>query len=86
MEVIEFGLLVVVVAAVAERVNFCQSSGCGEDIAPGVVGVLGGGLVGDRVVDAVESSVAGVGEHRPANRVVYMTAIDNESILKRSTN
>ena len=66
LEVIEIGFFVVVVAAVTEGVNLFQSSGCGEDIAPGVVGVLGGGLVGDRVVDTVESTVAGVGVSQDA--------------------
>ena len=36
-KVVETGFLVVVVAAVAERVNVCQPSGCGDHLAVRIV-------------------------------------------------
>ncbi len=39
LEVIEAGFGVVVVAAIAERVNACHTAGGCQDFAPGVVGI-----------------------------------------------
>ena len=40
LEVVEARIGIAVIAAVAEEVDVCQGAGGGEDIAPGVVGVL----------------------------------------------
>ena len=55
LEIIEAGFGVVVVAAIAERVNACHSAGAADDIAPCVIGVacdrliLKAGDIGDQL-------------------------------------
>ena len=47
LQVVEVGLVIVVVASVAEGVQVCKSAGFGQDIAPGVVGIAGDlGMIG----------------------------------------